>query len=285
MKVIRSTAKGVFRFFKVIAHLPAFIKQGGAIYVTVEERDNKKLLAGKNIIITGGGSGIGKATAKKCIDNGAKVLIIGRNEDKLKTAVKEIGGDIIFKAFDVTDFDNLKQNLSSAIELLDGRVDGLVNCAGITIWKDLYTKSDWDKIFDVNVKAVYFITREIINHMKNKQIGGSIVMISSIGDIMSQSNPYATSKSAVSHLVRGFARENIPFGIRCNGISPGETMSDIDKISSSFKKDGNLYWGNGVRIYYPEEQGETIVFLLSDNSSTINGQVIVTDGGFTLVSL
>lgn len=54
MKVIRSTAKGVFRFFKVIAHLPAFIKQGGAIYVTVEERDNKKLLAGKNIIITGG---------------------------------------------------------------------------------------------------------------------------------------------------------------------------------------------------------------------------------------
>ena len=237
MKVIRSTAKGVFRFFKVIAHLPAFIKQGGAIYVTVEERDNKKLLAGKNIIITGGGSGIGKATAKKCIDNGAKVLIIGRNEDKLKTAVKEIGGDIIFKAFDVTDFDNLKQNLSSAIELLDGRVDGLVNCAGITIWKDLYTKSDWDKIFDVNVKAVYFITREIINHMKNKQIGGSIVMISSIGDIMSQSNPYATSKSAVSHLVRGFARENIPFGIRCNGISPGETMSDIDKISSSFKKD------------------------------------------------
>ena len=285
MKVIRSTAKGVFRFFKVIAHLPAFIKQGGAIYVTVEERDNKKLLAGKNIIITGGGSGIGKATAKKCIDNGAKVLIIGRNEDKLKTAVKEIGGDIIFKAFDVTDFDNLKQNLSSAIELLDGRVDGLVNCAGITIWKDLYTKSDWDKIFDVNVKAVYFITREIINHMKNKQIGGSIVMISSIGDIMSQSNPYATSKSAVSHLVRGFARENIPFGIRCNGISPGETMSDIDKISSSFKKDGNLYWGNGGRIYYPEEQGETIVFLLSDNSSTINGQVIVTDGGFTLVSL
>lgn len=285
MKVIRSTAKGVFRFFKVIAHLPAFIKQGGAIYVTVEERDNKKLLAGKNIIITGGGSGIGKATAKKCIDNGAKVLIIGRNEDKLKTAVKEIGGDIIFKAFDVTDFDNLKQNLSSAIELLDGRVDGLVNCAGITIWKDLYTKSDWDKIFDVNVKAVYFITREIINHMKNKQIGGSIVMISSIGDIMSQSNPYATSKSAVSHLVRGFARENIPFGIRCNGISPGETMSDIDKISSSFIKDGNLYWGNGLRIYYPEEQGETIVFLLSDNSSTINGQVIVTDGGFTLVSL
>lgn len=285
MKVIRSTAKGVFRFFKVIALLPAFIKQGGAIYVTVEERDNKKLLAGKNIIITGGGSGIGKATAKKCIDNGAKVLIIGRNEDKLKTAVKEIGGDIIFKAFDVTDFDNLKQNLSSAIELLDGRVDGLVNCAGITIWKDLYTKSDWDKIFDVNVKAVYFITREIINHMKNKQIGGSIVMISSVGDVMSQSNPYATSKSAVSHLVRGFARENIPFGIRCNGISPGETMSDIDETTASFKKDGNLCWYNGVRVYYPEEQGETIVFLLSDNSSTINGQVIVTDGGFTLISL
>lgn len=285
MKVIRSAAKGIFRFFNIFSNLPAFIKQGGAIYVTVEERDDKKLLEGKNIIVTGGGSGIGKATAKKCVDNGAKVLIIGRNEEKLKSVAKEIGDDVLYKAFDVTDFDNLNQNLSSAIEQLDGRVDGLVNCAGISIWKDRFSKSDWDRILDVNVKAVYFVTMEIINHMKNKQIGGSIVMISSVGDVMSQSNPYATSKSAVSHLVRGFARENIPFGIRCNGISPGETMSDIDETTASFKKDGNLCWYNGLRVYYPEEQGETIVFLLSDNSSTINGQVIVTDGGFTLISL
>lgn len=285
MKLVKNTAKGIFRLFKLLPHFPAFIRQGGAVYVTVEERDDKKLLEGKNIIITGGGSGIGKATAKKCVDNGAKVLIIGRNEQKLKTAAQEIGSGVLYKAFDVADFDNLNQNLMSSIELLDGKVDGLVNCAGIGWFKDKYNVCDWDKILDVNVKAVYFITTEIINFMKNKQIAGSIVMISSIGDVMSQSHPYATSKSAVSHLVRGFARENIPYGIRCNGISPGETMSNINEITSSFKKDGNLYWGNGLRVYYPEEQGETIVFLLSDNSSTINGQVIVTDGGYTLISL
>ena len=186
---------------------------------------------------------------------------------------------------DVSDWENLNIGVDKCIELLGGRVDGLVNCAGISIWKDKYSPEDWDRIFDVNVKGTYFLTREIIEHMKTKQIGGSIVMISSIGDIMSQSNPYSTSKAAVSHIVRGIAKENLDFGIRCNGVSPGETMSNIDKTTASFKKDGNLYWPISNRVLYPEEQAEVIVFLLSDNSTAINGQVIVADAGFTLVQL
>jgi len=285
MKVVRTVGKGFKKFIKGVPYLPEFFKQGGATYVTVEERDDKSLLEGKHIIITGGSSGIGKGTAKKCLDNGAKVLIIGRREEKLKATVEELGGDIIYKAFDVSDIGHMTEYVDMTIEMLGGKVDGLVNSAGISIWKDKYSGDDWNRILDVNVKGVYFITREIIEHMKAKQIGGSIVMISSIGDVMSQSNPYSTSKAAVSHLVRGIARENIKYGIRCNGISPGETMSNIDGQTALFKKDGNLYWPNATRVFYPEEQAETIVFLLSDNSSAVNGQVIVTDGGYTLVSL
>lgn len=285
MKVVRNVGRGCKKFLKSLAHLPAFIKQGGATYVTVEEHDDKKLLEGKNIIVTGGSSGIGFATAKKCLSNGARVLIVGRSEDKLKKAAEELGENVLYKAFDVSDFAHTSENVASAVEMLDGQVDGLVNCAGMSIWKDRFSEEDWDRILDVNVKGVYFITREIIDHMKAKQIGGSVAMISSVGDVMSQSNPYATSKAAVSHLVRGFARENMQYGIRCNGISPGETMSNIDETTASFKKDGNLYWMNNTRVFYAEEQAETIVFLLSDNASTVNGQVIVTDGGFTLASL
>lgn len=285
MKVIRNIGNIGKKIIKSIPYMPAFLKQGGAIFVNLEERDDMRLLEGKHIIITGGSSGIGKATAKKCLANGAKVLITGRNEDKLKNTMIELGGDILYKAFDVSDLDHMSENVASAVDMLDNQVDGLVNCAGISIWKDIFSGDDWDRILDVNVKGVYFITREIMDHMRAEQIGGSVVMISSVGDIMSQSNPYATSKAAVSHLVRGFARENIKYGIRCNGISPGETMSNIDETTASFKKDSNLYWGNGIRVFCAEEQAETIVFLLSDNASTVNGQVIVTDGGYTLISL
>ena len=163
--------------------------------------------------------------------------------------------------------------------ILGAPINVLVNNAGIYVNKDMlsYTKEDFEIIFSLNTSAVLFLTKAFIQYCKQKNNKGNIVVTSSNRSLMGDVGPYGMSKSAVNNFIQGYARELVPLGIRCNGVAPGMTVSNINKISVS----GNLYNGGsrGKRVLLPDEIAEVICFLASDISKCITGAIIPCDEG------
>lgn len=190
----------------------------------VVSQSTKKLL-GKNILITGGGRGLGFYIAQKCILEGANVVIVGRNEDVLKTASKELKCRYI--AFDLSNISNISKMLNEAINMLDGRIDCLVNNAGISLHEKSMmevTLETFDKQLDINLKAPYFLTQNFIKHcidVHNKK--ASVVFVSSERGLYCDEIPYGLIKAAINSLTRGIARRHVRNGIRVNAIAPGIT--------------------------------------------------------------
>lgn len=244
----------------------------------VVSQSTKKLL-GKNILITGGGRGLGFYIAQKCILEGANVVIVGRNEDVLKTASKELKCRYI--AFDLSNISNISKMLNEAINMLDGRIDCLVNNAGISLHeKNMMevTLETFDKQLDINLKAPYFLTQNFIKHcidVQNKK--ASVVFVSSERGLYCDEIPYGLIKVAINSLTRGVARRHIRNGIRVNAIAPGITESDMTIADRT--KNMACEYNCGGRFFLPEEVAETTAFILSDEASCINGEVIACDQG------
>ena len=176
-------------------------------------------LDGKKAVITGGGSGLGMAIAKTYTEAGADVVIIGRNEEKLIAAQKEIGGNCTYKAFDVTKL----QEIPALVEEI-GAVDILVNCAGIHLkkWALEVTDEEFAKVLDVHVMSVFALCREFGKLMAERG-SGSIVLISSMTAIMGMKQvvAYTVAKSAILGLQRSLVADLSTSGIRVNTIAPG----------------------------------------------------------------
>ena len=176
-------------------------------------------LDGKKAVITGGGSGLGMAIAKTYTEAGADVVIIGRNEEKLIAAQKEIGGNCTYKAFDVTKL----QEIPALVEEI-GAVDILVNCAGIHLkkWALEVTDEEFAKVLDVHVMSVFALCREFGKLMAERK-SGSIVLISSMTAIMGMKQvvAYTVAKSAILGLQRSLVADLSTSGIRVNTIAPG----------------------------------------------------------------
>lgn len=240
----------------------------------------KKLLEGKVAVITGGARGLGQSMSELFADEGAKVVALDLGE---LTYEKE---NVEFMELNVTDPQACENVFNKIIEKYD-KIDILVNNAGIT--KDAITRKmtdeQWDTVVDVNLNGVFNLTRHIGPHM-SEQGKGSIVNISSVvgtyGNI-GQAN-YAATKGAVVSLGKTWAKEFAMKGadVRVNTIAPGYTMTDILKTvpEDLLEKFAKMTMLN--RLGEPEEIANTALFLASDMSSYITGQVISADGGMRL---
>jgi len=251
------------------------------IYVNVASVKYGQILAGKNILITGGSSGIGLAIAKKCALEGAQVLITGRNKEKLIVAREEIGVEKCKTlAFDVSDISNIHTMMEEVLSLLNGKLDAVVNNAGIYYEKDFfaYTPADWENMCNTNLKGVYFLTQNVCKYFINAKAEGNIVFISSERGIIGDFNIYGITKAGINNFVMGLTKKFSNNNIRVNGIAPGMVASGINGISSC----GNLSVSGRKRVLRADEIAEVAVFLLSDASKCINGEVIACNEGNAL---
>ena len=181
---------------------------------------------GKNIIVTGGSLGIGKETAKSLVEKGANVLITGRSEERLQNAKLYTNANIL--EFDIADFDNLTQNAKKCLEILDNRVDVLINNAGIGVRASVEELNihDFLKVFNVNVFGLSLFTKEIIPLMKAKK-SGTIINIGSTASLKGYKNGsiYSSSKFAVRCLTQCWQAELRPFNIRVCQVNPSEVTT------------------------------------------------------------
>ena len=181
---------------------------------------------GKNIIITGGSLGIGKETARTLVQKGANVLITGRSESRLIEAKHYTGAKII--EFDISDHENISDNAVECINILDGRVDALINNAGIGVRKsiDELNIEDFLKVFNVNVFGLALFTKEIVPHMI-KESYGTIINIGSTASLKGYKNGsiYSSSKFAVRCLTQCWQAELRPHNIRVCQLNPSEVTT------------------------------------------------------------
>lgn len=245
----------------------------------------------KKAVVTGGGSGIGKAICKVLAQQGATVYVIDINQEQASETVAEIGQEkAIAHALDVT-------NQQATIALFEkiGAIDILVNCAGIShIGNAINThEADFEKVFQVNVKGVYNCLHAGIPQLqKNK--GGAIVNISSIAAKVGLSDrfAYSMSKGAVHAMTLSVAKDYLADNIRCNSISPARVHTPF--VDGFLKKN---YPGKEAEMFeklsktqpigrmgQPEEIAKQVLYLCSDEASFITGSDYAIDGGYVTLN-
>ena len=243
-------------------------------------------LKNKTILITGASSGIGEATAIACDKQGAKILLLGRNKERLEKTLQGLsarGHSVL--SLDLTNFDNVKQQVSIFLEDVE-HIDGVVHAAGITSTYPfkLFKPDQLDTILKINVQATFYLTKLLLKKL-NKE-GVSLVFISSIMASVGEKakTMYAISKGAVSAGAKSLAIEYASKNIRVNTIAPGIVNTPMT-ANASYKKDEALLAKTLEK--YPLGFGEPInvahscVFLLSEASSWITGTEITIDGGYS----
>jgi Dehydrogenases with different specificities (related to short-chain alcohol dehydrogenases) len=247
----------------------------------------EQLMKGKAGLVTGAGSGIGKASALLFAAEGAKVVVSDINEDNGNQTVKEIvdaGGEAVFFKCDVGNEENVKELVDKVVSTY-GKLDFAHNNAGVnSLWALTAdsTTEDWHRVIRVNLDGVYYAMKYEIQAML-KNGGGAIVNTSSgAGTVASPgSSAYVASKHGVNGITKNAAKEYAKLNIRVNSVDPGPTetpmmMESLDKMSEIFAPENFIPMG---RLGTPEEQANTAVWLCSDRASFITGRNIVVDGG------
>ena len=244
-------------------------------------------LQNKIAIITGAGSGIGRGIALAFIKEGAEVVLADWSEEGGKEIIEQIkkeNGEAIFIKTDVSKTDDVKQLVKTCLDKF-GRVDILVNNAGIYRTYNLHEMSeeDWDKIIDVNLKSVFLGSKEVIPEML-KQGKGKIVNTASIAGLVgfAQSGAYCASKGGIIALTKEMALEYAPKKINVNCICPGviKTAMTKDMISDPTTKQFLESSTPYPRLGEPEDIAMAAIYLASDESDFVNGEVLVVDGGW-----
>lgn len=241
-------------------------------------------LEGKIAVITGGNSGIGLATAKRFVAEGAEIFITGRRQEELDRAVEEIGSGVTAVQGDVSRLDDLER-LFAAVRAKSGRLDVLFANAGLGKLAPLGTidEASFDLTFDVNVKGTLFTVQKALPLM---QAGGSIILTGSTTG--STGTPafsvYSATKAAIRNFARSWALDLRGTGIRVNVLSPGATETpglkglvkagEEDALLESFATQIPL-----GRVGHPEETAAVALFLASDESSFMTGSEVFVDGG------
>lgn len=252
------------------------------ITANVYQLSSEERLKGRNIIITGGSKGIGFYIAKKCVEEGARVLITGRNELDLINAKNKLGERCLTMVHDIScDFSYDTFFLEAKKLFGNKKIDSLVNNAGISIHGIDYSTcsiEDWDKQFNINLKGLYFFTQAFVKQcISFDNTKGNIVNISSERGLYCDDVPYGLIKNALNAYTRGLSRRLLKYGVRVNAIAPGVTVSQM----TGYTDESNLYREStcGKRVLIPEEIAEVAIFLLSDNSNCISGEVIACNMG------
>lgn len=246
-----------------------------------------KKLDGKVAIVTGSTSGMGRATAVLYARQGAKVVVTGRNEERAKAVVDQIkseGNEAIYVLVDTSNVEDVKKLVDATIDTY-GTVDILFNNAGALSMSSIQDVSieEWNKVFNVNVTSALYLTQLVAPIMKAKG-KGVIVNTSSVAGFGAHHGfaAYVSSKHAMNGLTKSMAWELGP-EIRVNGIAPGLIHTAmVDSIGGPSVVQFMIDQSPVKRVGQPEDIANVALFLASDDSSFIDGQIIKVDGGFEI---
>jgi len=245
-------------------------------------------LAGKVAVVTGGGTGLGEAVTKAMAEAGASVVICGRRQEPLDRVVGEIhgsGGNALAVRADVSKREDVDALTTESLKAF-GKVDILVNNAGINIVKPFLNleEAEWDAVLDTNLKGCFYCCRAFGKGMVERKSGSIINMVSVFGlRGFRMLSPYIASKGAIVQLTRGLAVEWGRYNVRVNAIAPSyiETeMTKRDIESDDRVRQFNLKKIPMGRAGTPDEVAGLAVFLASNASTYITGDVIAVDGGW-----
>jgi NAD(P)-dependent dehydrogenase (short-subunit alcohol dehydrogenase family) len=242
-------------------------------------------LAGKVAIITGGGSGIGKAIAMAFVREGAKVVIAGRDSKKLDRSASEIGPDCLAVSADVSSAGSVEKLVTATLDRFR-QINVLVNNAAVLLpgTAESLSEEDFDQTFDINVKGLWLMSRAVLPHMRVAG-GGSIVNIGSVLSVVGARDrvAYSASKGAVMAITKAMALDHAAENIRVNCIAPGIVETEM---VARFSTDENARKQRVAlhpmgRFGQPAEIASAAIFLASDESGWTTGSVLTVDGGYS----
>ena len=246
-------------------------------------------MTGKVVIVTGASSGIGRATALLFAKSGSHVIAVGRNEKELnalRDQAQNKKGSIKVNLADIRETTQVERLVNDTVQNF-GQIDVLVNSAGIIMNGSVETTSldDWDKMFDINLRSVFFMMQKCVPHLEKTK--GNIVSVSSVTGTRAFPNvlSYCVSKAGVDQLTRCAALELAPKGIRVNAVNPGVVVSNLHKRGGMVDEDYQNFLKNSKathplgRVGEAKEIADLIYFLASDKASWITGATYEIDGG------
>ncbi len=249
-------------------------------------------LEGKNAVVTGAASGLGRHCAETLAQAGAGVALLDINQDGLaETAarIEPIGVQLLTKVVDISRTKDVEAGVAEAVEAF-GDIHVLVNSAGVALWRPALEvkEEEWDLLINVDLKGTWLMCQTVAKHMVANKISGSLINISSATSHRPQPNlvPYATAKAGVNNLSRALAAELAQYGIRVNSLAPGGMLTSMVR---EFLKtpDGRAAVASVPlkRFADVKELNGPLLLLASDASSYMTGAVMMVDGGLACAAL
>lgn len=242
---------------------------------------------GRRALVTGGGSGIGLATARLLHGEGAAVVLLDRNEDRVARRAEEIGSAAV--VVDVADPGAVAAAVKRAQTLLEGPPDLIVNAAGIYRFSSALElgAEDWTEVLDINLRGSFLVAREAAARLRAARLGGSVVNVASVAalvaDRVEPAAHYNASKAGVVAMTKQLAVEWAAEGIRVNAVCPGPILTPMLSLTDDAEAAAR-YLEEHVplgRFGRPEEVASVIAFLSSDEASYMTGSIVTVDGGLT----
>lgn len=250
-----------------------------SVNINVSTIADENLLRETNALITGGSRGIGKEIAIRIVECGGRCVVLGRKEDALEDLCKHFSS-MSYISYDMKKVEGYHDLLRKAAEKVGGNINALILNAGVSNHESSISKvsvESFQEQFDTNLRANYFILSEYAKIIENSPgENRNILVMSSETGSMPYDVPYGLTKAALNRLIEGFSHRYYKSGCRVNGIAPGEVFTDMAK-SSGITVDNEYGYARKNcmgRLMVPREIAEVAIFLLSNRSSCISGEVI-----------